>query len=199
MCAKYPLENHKRFKIPQNMKNNKQNWIKYSIAFVLCFLVRLIPFRAPNIEPILTTTMPFSKAFGKYFGFSFAFLSIFLFDAVTSGIGMWTLVTAVAYGLLGLWASHFFKNKKNTSINYVKFAVMGTIVYDVITGFTVGPLFFGQPFLQAVMGQIPFTILHLIGNVSFAFFLSPIIYRFIVQNKEVVKRSPILTLKEKQA
>lgn len=180
------------------MKNNKKNWIKYSTGFFFCFLFRLIPFRAPNIEPILATAMPFSKAYGKTLGFSFAFLSIFLFDMVTSGIGAWTLITASAYGLLAIWANHYFKNKKSTSLNYAKFAFMSTIAYDVVTGFSVGPLFFQQTFLQAVMGQIPFTLLHLAGNLSFAILISPLIYKFATENKKLVKRLPILILKEKQ-
>ena len=70
-------------------------------------------------------------------------------------------------------------------INYVKFAVIGTLFFDAITGLTVGPLFFNQSFMSALIGQIPFTILHLIGNVSFAFVVSPILYTYISTNKVI--------------
>lgn len=59
-------------------------------------------------------------------------------------------------------------------------------MYDILTGLTVGPLFFQQPFLQALMGQIPFTVLHLSGNVTLALILSPIIDNAI--NKENIKQ-----------
>jgi len=39
------------------------------------------------------------------------------------------------------------------------------------------------------VGQIPFTALHLIGNVTFAIILSPGIYNFLIKKKE--KRIPL--------
>jgi len=166
------------------MKNQNNNWLKYIIGFTACLLIRLIPFRAPNIEPILATQMPFAKNYGKLVGFSFGFLSIVLFDIITLKVGEWTFVTAFAYGFLGLWASNYFKNRKNTSLNYVKFAIMGTIAYDIVTGLTVGPIFFNQPLIQALMGQIPFTLLHLAGNITFALLLSPLIDYALNKKKE---------------
>ena len=41
-----------------------KNWVKYAIGFVVCFAIRLVPFRPPNVEPVMTATMPFSKRFG---------------------------------------------------------------------------------------------------------------------------------------
>ncbi|MCC6323443.1 hypothetical protein IT400_01480 [Candidatus Nomurabacteria bacterium] len=180
------------------MENYKKNWFKFIIGFVACFLARLLPFRPPNIEPILATQMPFAKAYGKLSGFLFAASSIILYDIVTNKIGIWTLVTALAYGLLALWASTYFKNRKNTSINYAKFAIMGTIAYDIVTGLSIGPIFFHQTFTQALVGQIPFTILHLIGNVSFAFLLSPLIYKYVIENKKLESKSIITIFNLKQ-
>jgi hypothetical protein len=167
------------------MEIYKNNSLKYAIGFITCLLIRLIPFRPPNIEPILATQMPFAKAYGGVAGFSFAFLSMVLYDLITIRVGIWTLITATTYGLLGLWASVYFKNKNNSSWNYAKFAVMGTVVFDIVTGLSIGPLFFHQQFLAAVMGQIPFTAMHLIGNVSFAILLSPLIYQLVIQNKKL--------------
>jgi len=161
----------------------KKNWFKFTIGFIVCLLIRLIPFRPPNIEPILATQMPFSKAYGAYFGFLFAFLSIVLYDLVTGTLGIWTLLTAGTYGVLGLWAAYYFKTRQASASNFAVFAIMGTIFFDVITGLSIGPLFFHQSFYSALVGQIPFTLLHLLGNVSFALFLSPVIYRLVLKNK----------------
>jgi uncharacterized membrane protein len=128
--------------------------------------------------------MPFSKAYGTLAGFFFAFFSMVLFDILSVKVGMWTFITATAYGLLGLWAGIYFKNKKNNSLNYAKFAIMGTLAFDIVTGLSIGPLFFGQPFMEALIGQIPFTALHLVGNVCFAIVLSPLIYKFVIENKK---------------
>jgi len=121
----------------------------------------------------------------KWGGFLFAGLSIVLFDAVTSGIGVWTLVTALAYGALGAGAYYFFKNRESKTKNYVLFAIFGTLFYDVVTGLTIGPLLWGQPFVVALIGQIPFTLMHLVGNVTFAAVVSPLLYKWVVENKQL--------------
>lgn len=157
---------------------------KYTILFLAVFLFRLLPFRAPNVEPIMTTIMPIGKRYGKIFAFSFAFLSIVLFDVFTSGIGIWTLITALSYGLIGFFSFYFFKNRSGWK-NYALYAVVVTLIYDAITGLTIGPLFFNQSFTMSLAGQIPFTILHLLSNLSFAIVLSPIIEKWLVK-KEVV-------------
>lgn len=174
-----------------------KNWFKFVLGFIVCLLVRLIPFRPPNIEPIMATVMPFSRAYGKGAGFLFAFTSMVLFDLIVGKVGIWTLITAVAYGLVGLCAAVYFKNKKNTAWNYAKFAIISTILFDAATGFTVGPLFFGQPFIAAVIGQIPFTAMHLLGNISFALVLSPALYAFVIQNKKFESANLFINLNPK--
>ena len=155
---------------------NKQ--LKFIIVFLSAFAVRLIPFRAPNVEPIMAVVMPFGKVYGGLMTFIFGFLSIVVFDSVTSGFGIWTLVTAVAYGSLGFGATYFFKNRSGWK-NYALYAVVATVFYDVATGLTIGPLFFHQSFTVSLLGQIPFTLIHLLGNVSFAIVLSPLIELWI--------------------
>jgi len=158
----------------------KKNWIKYTIAFISVFLIRMIPFRAPNIEPIMATIMPLGKTYGGLASFAFGFMSIFFFDLITSGIGIWTLVTALVYGILGWGTQYYFKNRSGWR-NYALYAIFATVLYDVLTGLTIGPLFFHQSFFVSFVGQIPFTVLHLLGNVSFAIVLSPVIEKWITQ------------------
>lgn len=179
------------------MEIYKKNWFKYVAGLTVCLLVRLVPLRAPNIEPILATQMPFSKAYGKTAGFLFGFLSIVLYDIITRQIGSWTFITSSAYGILGLFAVVYFKNKKSNSWNYVKFAVIGTLFFDAVTGLSVGPLIFHQPFIEALAGQIPFTLYHLLGNISFALILSPAIYNFVIKEEKPRNISLINTLHHK--
>lgn len=163
--------------------NSTTHGLKFLIGGVIVFLFRLIPFRLPNVEPLLATVMPFSKRLSAPETFFFGFFSIVLFDSVTSGWGIWTLITALAYGALG-FASHFYFASRAASVgNFVRFGIVGTLAYDAITGLTVGPLLYHQPFIVALIGQIPFTLLHLAGTVVFATFLSPALYRWIVENK----------------
>ena len=162
-----------------------KNWSKYILGFIGVLFIRLIPFRAPNIEPILAAQMPFARKYGVFSSFLFGFLSITIYDLFTSGIGVWTLVTAIAYGLLGIGASYFLKNRSGWK-NYAIYAIIGTILYDAVTGVTIGPIFFDQPFIASLIGQIPFTALDLLGNVSFAIILSPVIEMWISKETKSV-------------
>ena len=168
------------------MEKQAKNYFKLFAGVVLCLLVRLIPFRAPNIEPVFASTMPFSKAYGAWAGFSFAVSSVLLYDFVTKTAGMQTFFTVFAYGLIGLWSAWYFKSREANILNFAKFAIMGTLVYDALTGLSVGPIFFHQSFLSSLSGQIPFTLLHLSGNLIFALTLSPAIYHFLGKEKKEV-------------
>jgi len=135
------------------------------------------------VEPVLAIAMPFSKQYKWLGGFLFGFLSIALFDLATGKAGVWTLITSAAYGLVGLCAYWFLKSRPPTAWNFLKFGVIGTILYDALTGLTIGPIFWGQPLADAVVGQIPFTLMHLAGAVVFSLVLSPIVYRWVVMNR----------------
>lgn len=172
-------------------KNYKKNYLKFIVGFIVCILIRLIPFRPPNIEPVLAIQMPFSKAYGALGGFLFAFANIILFDSITDKLGIWTLLTALSYGVLGVWSAYYFKKHKANRANYVRFAIFGTLFFDAVTGLSIGPLFFHQSFMEALLGQIPFTGLHLLGNISFAVILSPALYKFVIENKKLETASII--------
>lgn len=160
------------------------DWLKFVLGWIICFAIRFIPapFRPANLEPVMATTMPFSKQYGSLGGFAFGFLSIALFDLAVGRFGGWTIFTAAAYGLVGLFAGFYFKNRPSNSWNYLKFGIAATLAYDALTGLTIGPIFFGQTIASAFFGQIPFTAMHLAGNIFLSFFFSPAIYRFVVIN-----------------
>lgn len=168
------------------------SWAKLLTSWMACFLIRLAPFRPPNVEPIMSAIIPISQKYGQMKVFFFGFASIYLFDVFEGRAGIWTLVTATAYGLVGIWSSFYFRHRKGRTIDYVKFTVWGTLSYDIVTGLGMGPLLFHQPFAQALLGQIPFTILHLLGNIAFAVSLSPLFYRWLNTEKKKVL-IPVLT------
>lgn len=158
--------------------------LKFFIGWTAVFLFRLIPFRPPNFEPMLATVMPFSKRYGLLGSFLFGFLGIVLYDAVTSGWGSWTWVTAICYGLLGVGAHYFFKNREASVKNFLIFGVPGTVAYDAVT-MMIGPIFNNQPLAVALIGQIPFTLMHVAGTITFSVLLAPALYRWIVQNESL--------------
>ena len=154
------------------------NWIKYSIAFLAVLLFRLLPFRAPNVEPLMATLMPLSKRYGALQGLLFAIASILVYDSFTSGWGTWTWVTAAAYGAVGIASHYYFKNRPASTGNFVRFSIAGVLFYDVVTGVIAGPMMYGQSFSASLSGQVPFTALHLLGAVMFAALISPALYRW---------------------
>lgn len=155
--------------------------VKFVIGWTAVFLFRLIPFRPPNFEPMLSTVMPFSKRYGPLGSFAFGFLGIVLYDAVTSGWGNWTWVTAICYGLLGIAAHYFFRNREASVKNFLLFGIPGTVAYDAVT-MMIGPVFGNQSFDLALAGQVPFTLMHLLGTVVFSVLLSPALYWWVVRN-----------------
>lgn len=156
--------------------------IKFIAGWMVCFVLRLMPFRPPNVEPILTTIMPFSKNCGWHGSFLFGLLSIVIFDIVTGKVGNWTAITGLTYGALGVLSYFFFKNRQSSALNYLKFAVFGTLLYDAVTGVILGPIMFGMPIQAAFVGQIPFTINHLLGNIVLSLLFSPALYKWVVAN-----------------
>lgn len=161
----------------------KTGGIKFALGWLTVFLIRAIPFRPPNFEPMLSVVMPYSKKYGILSASLFGFLGILVFDIISQKVGMWTWITAVSYGLLGAASYYYFLNRESSTLNYVKFGIVGTILYDAVTGLSVGPLFFGQSFAEAFIGQIPFTLWHLAGTVVFSVLFSPAIYKYIVTSE----------------
>lgn len=165
------------------MKRPK-NMIKYFIGLVTVILLRLLP-HPPNVEPVMSTMMPFSKRWGWLAGLIFGAVAILTYDVLTGTLGIWSLVTATTYGLLGMMSGFYLKKKTNKIRHYIGFAIVGTIIYDAITGIGIGMLFFNQTFMVTFIGQIPFTLYHLAGNIVLAATVSPLLYKWVIDNPDL--------------
>ena len=163
------------------MKTNQR--ILMVLGFISAMLYRFIPFRPPNVEPLMSVMMPFSKKASKIELFTFAFLSIFVYDFFTAGIGTYTITAGICYGILGIWSSSYFNKRKFSLKNYVMCSSIGIIFFDVVTGVILGPLIGGTSFYIAFIGQIPFTALHLMGGALFALTVSPIIEKVLAKSE----------------
>ncbi len=161
-----------------------KNFIKYLIGLLTVISLRFVP-HPPNVEPIMATMMPFAKRWGKLAGLSFTLLAILSFDLITGTLGVWSIMTAGTYALLGIAAGFYFKNKENKIKYYIGFSVVGTLIYDAITGIGTGMLFFKQSFMLTLMGQIPFTLYHLAGNIAFAAIVSPLLFKWVLDNPQL--------------
>ncbi|MFA6459409.1 MAG: DUF6580 family putative transport protein [Candidatus Paceibacterota bacterium] len=170
------------------MKNNIVRSLdglpKYVAGFVGTFLFRLIsPFLGLwNVSPLMATELSGSKAYGPWVGGLYGALSIILLDIMVGKAGSYTLVTALTYGVVGVWGAYFLKGRSASARNFVVASIVGTLFFDLVTGVLMGPILYGQPWLEAIFGQIPFTLRHLAGNMFFASVIAPWFYRKIMDN-----------------
>lgn len=157
---------------------------KYIAGFIGTLIFRLLsPFLGLwNVSPLMATELAGSKAYGPWVGGLYGAMSIALLDIIVGKVGSWTIVTALTYGAVGVWGAYFFKNRSASARNFVLASVAGTLFFDLITGVLMGPLLYGQPWIAAIVGQIPFTLRHLVGNVFFASVLASWFYRRIMDN-----------------
>lgn len=161
-------------KIPENI-------FKYIIGLVTVIGLRVMP-HPPNVEPIMSTMMPFSKKWGWLSGMVFCLLSVISYDLITNTLGVWSIMTAGTYAMLGVLSGFYFKKRESSIKNYIRFSIFATLVFDAITGIGTGMLFFNQPFWLTFTGQVPFTMYHLGGNIFFSATVSPLLYRWVLQN-----------------
>lgn len=170
------------------MKNNIIHSLaglpKYIAGFVGTFIFRLLSpfFGMWNVSPLMATELAGSKAYGPLVGGLYGALSIALLDIIVGKVGSWTIITALTYGAVGVWGAYFFKKRPASASNFVIASIAGTLFFDLVTGVLMGPLLYGQPWIVAIVGQIPFTLRHLAGNVFFASVLAPWFYRKIMNN-----------------
>lgn len=148
-------------------------------SIISCLAIRFFPFHIPNTEPLMAFYLPLQKRFGFLTSCIFATMTIVPFDIITGHIGRWTLVNVITYSTLGFVISLYSKYFKTES--FVKKAIVGTLFFDIITGICTGPLLFHQPLIHAILGQIPFTCIHLISNILLALTLSSLIDHWIVK------------------
>lgn len=162
-------------------RNPANGSVKFVLAFCLSMVLRMLPFRPWNVEPILSVTMPFARAYGPVASFLFAFLSMALFDVIAGQVGMWTAVTSLTYGVVAIGAHYWSRmGWRRPILGYISYALVGTLFFDLVT-MTSGPLFHGQPWGEALLGQVPFTLSHLLGNLALALTLTPLLDRYIVR------------------
>ena len=172
-----------------------QKMFKSIVLFLGVLVFRLIPVRPPNVEPLLSVLMPFSKKVNLLASSAFLIFSIFVYDFFTAGIGSYTYSVAVVYMVIAIFAHKVFANRKGTIKEYAVFSVFSILFFDIVTGLIIGPIALSQSFYVALMGQIPFTLLHLMGGVLFSIVLSPLVNKFLESDLVFFEESVAIGLK----
>jgi hypothetical protein len=145
---------------------------KFSITFILTLIIRYSRI-FPNNDPIFASILPQSRQ-NLINGIIFACLSMFIFDYLTSGIGIWTCLTAFSYTLIVILFGIISKSIKFMTLKkYISATILGVLIFDIITGPIMSTVLFGIPIAISTVGQIPFTIFHLISAVTYTIILTP--------------------------
>jgi len=129
---------------------------------------------------LMVATTTFCPLLKKQYAFMLGGLLYALVDVITGMMGIWTLMCFIAWGIVGLTFT-YFKPTANP-INFLGMSFVGTLLFDLLTGVIGGPLLFPMSFADAFIGQIPFTISHLIGNTVVVGVLSPLLFVYIGVN-----------------
>jgi uncharacterized membrane protein YuzA (DUF378 family) len=159
--------------------------VKFIFGMIISNLIRLLQF-IPNNDPIMALMLPYAKNDNKIWAMLFPFLTMVSFDLITNKLGIWTLITAVMYSLIGFLFSNFYFKHTNISLfKYIKAGVIGVLLFDFVTGPIMSSWMFSMTFQEAFFGQIPFTILHLITVSAYIVVLVPLLDKHLVKNEKL--------------
>jgi len=134
---------------------------------------------------LMVLTTAFCPLLKRKYSFLLGGFLYILVDLVTGMIGVWTLMCFLAWGIIGLLFNQF--KPSGSLLNFLGMGFLGTIVFDLLTGVIGGPLLFPMSFYDAFLGQIPFTISHLIGNLVIVGIFAPVVYTYVAINPKIRK------------
>jgi len=164
---------------------DKNNRFKLALSVLIANAIRLLRV-IPNNDPIMSMALPFSRRGSALTSFVFPLITMVSFDLVTGLVGPWTLVTGLTYGLIGLSFHYYLKDKDKVGIKrYLGCGALGVLAFDFVTGVLATPLLFGMTFEAAFMGQIPFTLMHLLTTSCFILIVTPLLDKQVLLNERL--------------
>lgn len=165
------------------MLKRATDFVKCAMGLFISTLAAFAMAPLPNIEPIMATTLPYAKRHGVWVGAAFALIALAAKDYAMGMVGWWTVYAGLAYAGVGFAAGYVLPRLKEVKTkHWVGFAVVGTLAFDLVTALAFGWQF-GQPLAMTLIGQIPFTLMHLAGNVALVGVFSPLLSKHWVENK----------------
>jgi len=157
------------------MKMDLKKLGRYLSALVFCNFYRILRI-FPNNDPIMGFALPYAKRDKWWQAVLFAVVAMVSFDFIVGRVGIWTLGTAAAYGLIAGVFSFYFKRKKSVGLKtYAGSSIVGILIFDFLTGPVMSSFAFRIPFWVSFMGQIPFTAWHLASGFSLTMLLVPVV------------------------
>ncbi len=170
------------------LNNNSLKYISFWLSNAMFCVLAKFCFNWPgNFNLIFGLQLFLAQYFGPMALGTWTAFNIFSYDLLTESLGFWSVVTSSSYFLVSLLTKFFInshklkliKHQNYSFINFLKFTLLITIFYDLVTAST-GPLFFNQGWCTMLVGQVPFTVVHVISNCLSTSFIYGV---FMAQNK----------------
>lgn len=157
--------------------------IKAILLLAMTVFIRAFP-RPPNVEPVMAGMLPVARKHGAAAAALFAFASMLVADALMARVGWWSIYTAIAYALVAFFSFDFVK--AGGLKNYALTAVAGTLAFDAIT-MALFAVQFDIPLPLAAAAQVPFTLMHLVGNTVLVVAATPLIEKYVLETPAAAK------------
>jgi len=171
--------------------------LKFLLTLAFCNAYRMLRI-IPNNDPIMGVLLPYAKQQKWWVAPLFAFLTMASFDIVTFKVGIWTFVTSSTYAGLGILFHFCYRRLKKVGLKeYLGSGVVGVLIFDFITGPIMSSWLFHIPFSAALIGQIPFTLLHLASVSAFILILTPLLDTHVVNSASLEDAALYNSLKTK--
>ena len=134
----------------------------FSFSLTLSLLLRTFKIFS-NLDPIFALFL-LNRNFDKKYLIIGILSNFLIFDYISNQIGIWTFFSPVCYIFLLLFCDNLIFYNKSLTCN-LRYTIFFTVIFDLVTAST-GPIFFGQLWFEMLIGQIPFTMMHLISNIT---------------------------------
>jgi hypothetical protein len=120
---------------------------------------------------------PFFRGKYAFFGGAAAYSLVDIAPALLGAqgtVGLWTLTGAISWGCV----SYLFSRQKpdGSPFTFAKLGIGSTLLFDALTGPLASTFIWGMPFSEALIGQVPFTLKHLLGIAAVSLILAPLLF-----------------------
>ena len=158
--------------------NKKENTSKelsvLAVLVAISVVGRFIFSPIPFFKPVTAITVITAVYLGSESGFAVGALSAIISN-IYFGQGPWTPFQMLAWGLIGFCAGyigHSNKNKKLKTVIYGAFSgIAYSLIMDIFTTLWMDGSFNGKRYLGAIISAIPITLIYMVSNVIFIYFL----------------------------
>lgn len=160
----------------ERKKIDAKELVALTVMIVMSVVGRLIFVVIPFFKPVTAITIITAIAFGPQAGFITGSMSA-LISNLYFGQGPWTPFQMFAWGIIGFISGViFYKKKKPNLILLLIVGILGgalfSFIMDIYTTFSMDEVFSFKRYFLYITTALPVTIVYIVSNVIFLYFLT---------------------------